>query len=99
MTAQGAAEAAVYFASCGSVAMVSCMLDSFGVDVDVLTLPGVCVECSPRCPVQHCGRGHGLGSQSMLMAACLFQAEDAVRLLCSRGAALDLRNEVGDGSG
>jgi hypothetical protein len=84
----------VYAAGLGSVTMIDLLLDDFGVDVDALVDPAVCLDCDPMRVVEFCDAGHGIGCETALMSACMGGQVAAVEALCSRGASTNVQNEV-----
>ena len=71
------------------------MLDEFGVGVDTLAYPGICLDCDPVVEASGCKGGHGIGKETALMSACLSGQVDMVRYLLERGANVNAANEVG----
>ena len=91
---QSLSSALLFGAGTGSVSLVSLLLDEFGVSVDTLTYPGVCLDCDPIVESSGCREGHGIGKETPLMSACLSGQVDMVKYLLGRGANVNAANEV-----
>ena len=87
-------QALLYAAASGSAPLITALLDDFGVSVNAMVHPGVCVDCDPVCLMSACRHGHGIGKETALMSAALSGHWDMIDLLCASGAEVNLQNEV-----
>ena len=84
----------LYAAAAGSTALITSLLDDFKVPIDTLLVPAVCLDCDPICLMSECRSSHGIGMETALMAAALSGRSEVVEMLCSRGADVNVQNEV-----
>ena len=88
-------EILLYAAASGSKDLVARLLDEFHVPINSVILPGVCLDCDPVCLKSQCTHGHGVGMETALMSAALSDQAEIAEMLCSRGASVNVQNEVG----
>ena len=94
MFVQARKEMLLYAAGAGSVTLTTTLLDDYHVPINTLVSPGVCLDCDPICLTSECAADHSIGMETALMAAALSGRDDVVELLCSRGADVNVQNEV-----
>ena len=84
----------LYAASSGSLSVLTSLLLDHHVPINSLVTPGVCLDCDPICLMSECRSSHGIGMETALMAAALSGQKAVAEALCSRGADVNVQNEV-----
>ena len=84
----------MFSAACGSIPLLTMLVEDFGVPVNAMVTPAVCLDCDPVCLRSECPHKHGIGMETALMSAALSNQGHVAEFLCSLHADVNAQNEV-----
>lgn len=90
-------QAALLFAAgTGSTSLVDVLVDQLGAFVNGFATPALCLDCDPVVRTADCALNHSIGNETPLMAALRSSNSTMAQYLISRGANVNLSNQVRD---